>query len=411
MFSNKLSHELAASLPPAGAGRGGRGERRRAWTRPPSSGSRRRPRRLPRRVHGRGRPRVPRGRGDHGDRVRADAVHPRAPAARDRAHGGAAAGVRRAGGHRLRARGRARAQRARRARGRDRLPRARHGPRRPRHHARPAAGCSPARPATGRSTWRSWRPTTTSISTGCGPRAATSTRAELLTGGPDDTTGLTPAGARAVDALADARCAALEDLVADWSPAEHPELARYVERCRTTSCAGAAGPDAAQGRPAVASRLTPGRTRPAGVVYGVSAARARSRTRRGVGAQRGEDAAPSGPASARPGPPLVEGAARAAAPRARSTATSARPGAREQAHERVGVGERERPGHAGRRDRRADVRGDGVEHEAEPGVALARGPHRDRGAAAGAQDAARSPRRPAAGSGTNMSPSRQSTTS
>ena len=53
---------------------------------------------------------------------------------------------------------------------------------------------------------------------------------ELLTGGPDDTTGLTPAGARAVDALADARCAALEDLVADWSPAEHPELARYVER-------------------------------------------------------------------------------------------------------------------------------------------------------------------------------------
>jgi MFS family permease len=53
---------------------------------------------------------------------------------------------------------------------------------------------------------------------------------ELLTGGPDDTTGLTPAGARAVDALADARCAALEDLVAEWSPADHPELARYVER-------------------------------------------------------------------------------------------------------------------------------------------------------------------------------------
>jgi hypothetical protein len=46
---------------------------------------------------------------------------------------------------------------------------------------------------------------------------------------PDDTTGLTPAGAAAVDALAGARCAALEDLVADWSPAEHPELARYVE--------------------------------------------------------------------------------------------------------------------------------------------------------------------------------------
>src|SRR5919199_3832599 len=50
----------------------------------------------------------------------------------------------------------------------------------------------------------------------------------LLTGGPDDTTGLTPAGARVVDALADARRAALEDLVADWSPAEHPELERYV---------------------------------------------------------------------------------------------------------------------------------------------------------------------------------------
>jgi EmrB/QacA subfamily drug resistance transporter len=50
----------------------------------------------------------------------------------------------------------------------------------------------------------------------------------LLTGGPDDTTGLTAEGARVVDALADARCAALEDLVADWSPAEHPELEHYV---------------------------------------------------------------------------------------------------------------------------------------------------------------------------------------
>jgi hypothetical protein len=54
-------------------------------------------------------------------------------------------------------------------------------------------------------------------------------RRALLTSGPDDTTGLTPAGADAVDALASARCAALEDLVAEWSPAEHPELARYVE--------------------------------------------------------------------------------------------------------------------------------------------------------------------------------------
>jgi hypothetical protein len=52
----------------------------------------------------------------------------------------------------------------------------------------------------------------------------------LLTGGPDDTTGLTADGARAVDALADARCAALEDLVAEWSPEAHPELHRYVER-------------------------------------------------------------------------------------------------------------------------------------------------------------------------------------
>ena len=53
---------------------------------------------------------------------------------------------------------------------------------------------------------------------------------ELLTDGPDHATGLTPAGARAVDALADARCAALEDLVAEWSPADHPELHRYVEQ-------------------------------------------------------------------------------------------------------------------------------------------------------------------------------------
>ncbi|MEA2249075.1 MAG: hypothetical protein QOH46_3604, partial [Solirubrobacteraceae bacterium] len=50
----------------------------------------------------------------------------------------------------------------------------------------------------------------------------------LLTGGPENSTGLTPEGARAVDALADARTGALEELVAEWSPAEHPELARYV---------------------------------------------------------------------------------------------------------------------------------------------------------------------------------------
>jgi MFS family permease len=52
----------------------------------------------------------------------------------------------------------------------------------------------------------------------------------LLTDGPDSTTGLTPEGARAVDALADARCAALHDLCSEWSPADHPELVRYVER-------------------------------------------------------------------------------------------------------------------------------------------------------------------------------------
>src|SRR3954462_2862449 len=55
-------------------------------------------------------------------------------------------------------------------------------------------------------------------------------RRALLTGGPDGATGLTSAGADVVDALAGARCAALEDLVAEWQPAEHPELARYVER-------------------------------------------------------------------------------------------------------------------------------------------------------------------------------------
>jgi EmrB/QacA subfamily drug resistance transporter len=61
----------------------------------------------------------------------------------------------------------------------------------------------------------------------------------LLTGGPENSTGLSPEGARAVDALADARCGALEDLVAEWSPAEHPELARYV-RSLSDDLAGAA---------------------------------------------------------------------------------------------------------------------------------------------------------------------------
>ncbi|MEA2228649.1 MAG: hypothetical protein QOF04_2279, partial [Solirubrobacteraceae bacterium] len=63
----------------------------------------------------------------------------------------------------------------------------------------------------------------------------------LLTGGPENSTGLTPEGARAVDALADARTGALEELVAEWSPAEHPELARYV-RSLSDDLVGAAPP-------------------------------------------------------------------------------------------------------------------------------------------------------------------------
>jgi hypothetical protein len=50
----------------------------------------------------------------------------------------------------------------------------------------------------------------------------------LLTRGPEGATGLTEAGARAVDALADARRCALEDLAAEWEPRGDPHLARYV---------------------------------------------------------------------------------------------------------------------------------------------------------------------------------------
>jgi MFS family permease len=46
----------------------------------------------------------------------------------------------------------------------------------------------------------------------------------LLTGGPQGSTGLTAEGAQAVDALAAARLAALEELAAEWEPGEHPEL-------------------------------------------------------------------------------------------------------------------------------------------------------------------------------------------
>jgi EmrB/QacA subfamily drug resistance transporter len=55
-------------------------------------------------------------------------------------------------------------------------------------------------------------------------------RRGLLTDGGDAGTGLTADGAAAVDALADARRGALEELAAEWSPQEHPELAAFIER-------------------------------------------------------------------------------------------------------------------------------------------------------------------------------------
>jgi hypothetical protein len=45
-----------------------------------------------------------------------------------------------------------------------------------------------------------------------------------------DATGLTPDGAAAVDALADARRGALVELAAEWEPDAHPELAAFIER-------------------------------------------------------------------------------------------------------------------------------------------------------------------------------------
>jgi hypothetical protein len=50
----------------------------------------------------------------------------------------------------------------------------------------------------------------------------------LLTGGPSGATGLSPQGAAAVDALADARCDALSDLAVHWHPGEHPELEQML---------------------------------------------------------------------------------------------------------------------------------------------------------------------------------------
>ena len=55
-------------------------------------------------------------------------------------------------------------------------------------------------------------------------------RRGMLTDGGDGETGLTADGAAAVDALADARRGALEELVVEWSPQEHPELEEFIER-------------------------------------------------------------------------------------------------------------------------------------------------------------------------------------
>ena len=115
VFTNRLTDALAGCLPPnASANVGGLDPS--ALERLPAAD----PRRLPVGVHRRDRPRVPRRGRDHDRRVHAQLVHPRAPAAHDRAHRRPAADVRRAGGHRLRARGRPRAQRARRQGGRAR---------------------------------------------------------------------------------------------------------------------------------------------------------------------------------------------------------------------------------------------------------------------------------------------------
>jgi EmrB/QacA subfamily drug resistance transporter len=64
-------------------------------------------------------------------------------------------------------------------------------------------------------------------------------RRGLLTHADDAGTGLTPDGAAAVDALADARRGALAELVAEWEPEEHPELAAYIDRLSDDLCAEA----------------------------------------------------------------------------------------------------------------------------------------------------------------------------
>jgi MFS family permease len=54
-------------------------------------------------------------------------------------------------------------------------------------------------------------------------------RRGLIIHSEDVGTGLTPDGAAAVDALADARRGALAELAVDWAPHEHPELAEYID--------------------------------------------------------------------------------------------------------------------------------------------------------------------------------------
>jgi EmrB/QacA subfamily drug resistance transporter len=61
----------------------------------------------------------------------------------------------------------------------------------------------------------------------------------LITHDGDAGTGLTPDGAAAVDALANARRGALVELAADWEPNEHPELAAFIERLSDDLCAEA----------------------------------------------------------------------------------------------------------------------------------------------------------------------------
>ena len=88
----------------------------------------------------------------------------------------------------------------------------------------------------------------------------------------------------------------------------------------------------------------------------------------------------------RPRPPFLDGRG-AVGRRQRAHLDVGEPGLREQARELVGILEREGPGDPGRRHLRAELGGDRVEDDAEPGVRLAGPPDRERDAAAGPQDA------------------------